>query len=101
MRSARAGKTSATVTNVPSPSRIGSTSKRPTCKGSVIERLPPREALVDPVPEGDLRLAHMPAQENVLAVAQRGEVEQPFLEALHLDTGVVEDAHAFRDSIRL
>src|SRR6185369_10775975 len=46
--------------------------------------LPPCEAVLDPVPVADLVLAELPAEKNGLAVPERGEVDQPLVEILHL-----------------
>ena len=48
------------------------------------EPLPGRETLVGAVPEPDLVLAELPAQQHVFFAALRREVEEPLLERLHL-----------------
>ena len=56
------------------------------------ERLPAREALFEPVPEGDPVLAEVPAEEDEfpgLGVLG-GEVHEATVEVLHLDTCLLE-----------
>src|SRR5437763_16119176 len=48
------------------------------------EGLPPREPVVEAVPVADLVLAEVPAEEHLLAVTERGEVDQARVEVLHL-----------------
>ena len=51
------------------------------------------------MPEGDVFLVPFPAEENFLALAQGGKIDQAALQILHLDLAAVEfhqDVAAFR-----
>jgi hypothetical protein len=65
-----------------------------------LQRFPSCEALVDAVPERDLGLADLPAEEDVCAVALRGEVEQALVEILHLDASLVDLPNALDEAVR-
>src|SRR5438105_2017276 len=54
-------------------------------RGAPLKRqlLSPGEALVDAVPVADLVLAELPAEEDLLAVAQCREVDEPTVDVLH------------------
>src|SRR3954447_17100167 len=62
----------------------------PTRESATLERLPARQAGVGPVPEGDLVLALLPAQVDLLAVADGGEVHEPALEVAQHHLAVAE-----------
>src|SRR5437763_8152648 len=49
---------------------------------SALDRLSPGEAVLVAVPEADLVLAELPAQQHVLAVPHRGEVHEARVEVL-------------------
>jgi hypothetical protein len=51
------------------------------------------------VPVRDLRLAHLPAEEDDLVAPARREVEQPLVEVLHLRAGGVDLPDAFGDPV--
>src|SRR5262245_49531902 len=63
----------------------------------VAQRLAPGEALVRSVPEGDLVLAKLPAEEDLPAVAQRGEVEEATVEVLDQDALGLDPLHDSRE----
>src|SRR5919202_3560996 len=69
------------VSSTPSATRLGSS-----------ERLAPGIARVLVVPEGDLVLALLPAEVDLLPVAQRGEVDQPAFEVAQHDLHGLEVA---------
>src|SRR4029078_3224821 len=54
------------------------------------ERFPAGEAFFEAVPERDLVLADLPAEQDFLPLAQRGEVEETAVQVLHLDTELLE-----------
>jgi hypothetical protein len=53
------------------------------------------------VPERNLGLADLPAEQDVLLPVLRRKVEQPFVEILHLHSGLVDPANAVRDPVQL
>src|SRR6266516_6764795 len=65
------------------------------------QRLPSRESLAGPVPVVNLFLAELPAEEDDLAAALGGEVQQPFLQRLHLRAYGVDALSTVRDRGRL
>src|SRR5919204_644851 len=65
------------------------------------QRLASGEAFLQPVPELDLRLAELPAQEHVLVAATRGKIQQAFLDRLDLGAGGVDPLSTLSDRIRL
>src|SRR5690242_6474088 len=58
----------------------------------ISERLAPAIARLRIVPEGDLLLALLPAEVDLVPVAQRGEVDQPALEVAQHDLHLLEIA---------
>lgn len=62
--------------------------------------LPPREPLVDAVPERDLILADVPAEEHVLTRAPRREIDEAAVEVLHKRPGLVDPCDASRNRSR-
>src|SRR5712691_4136644 len=73
---------------------------QPCPEGSIEwQGFPAGEAFVEAVPERDLRLADLPAQEDVLAAVLRREVQQTLVEILHLHARIVEAADAIRDGV--
>src|SRR4029078_13126440 len=65
------------------------------------ERFPAGEAFFEAVPERDLVLADLPAEQHFLAVAQRGEVEETAVQVLHLDAELLELLDAAGDRLAL
>src|SRR5437588_9250421 len=65
---------------------ITSRCQRATGPDFALERklLPAGEAFLEAVPVADLVLAELPAEEHLLAVPQRGEVDEAGVEVLHL-----------------
>src|SRR5581483_8789585 len=59
-----------------------------------VDRFPPREPLADSMPVRDGLLADVPAELDLLAVADRGEVEQPRVHVLHDHAELVEPLQA-------
>src|SRR5439155_12451469 len=74
---------------------------RRRARRSSVQRLATGEPLVEPVPEGDLGLADLPAEKNLLLPAPCGKVEQPLVEILDLHAGVVEPANAVGNPVDL
>src|SRR5262249_1422967 len=62
-----------------------------------IESLASCEPFFQPVPERNLVLAELPAEEDLLAVAQRGEVDEARVEVLHDRASLVDRVHATGD----
>src|SRR5579863_4603483 len=55
----------------------------------IVNRLAPREAFVDPVPESDAFFAQLPAQTHLAPLIAREEIDQANVQILD------EDAHLF------
>src|SRR4051812_31281622 len=62
-----------------------------------VDGFPAREPLVEAVPERDALLADAPAEQDLASLVERGEVEQPLVEVLHLHARLVELGHAALD----
>ena len=60
---------------------------------AIVERAAPAEAGVGLVPEADLRLALLPAQVDLAAVAQSGEVDQAAVEVAQHDLALAQLEH--------
>ena len=65
------------------------------------KRLAAGKALLDSVPEPDLRLADLPAEQHVAPAVARGEVEEPLFDVLHLHARRIERSDTFGDRIHL
>src|SRR5262245_1748824 len=70
----------------------------PDGPGSERQRATAGEAVLEAVPEADLLLAEPPAEEDLLAGALGGEVDEPLVEVLHERSELVDPAHAGGDS---
>src|SRR4051812_16223985 len=84
------------VTKLPKVSSIG--------KSSVIlegERAAAGEAVFDRVPVADLILSQTPAEQNRFAAAERGEVDEPVVDVLHLHAVRCDVVHGLREGARL
>jgi len=57
------------------------------------KRLAPREAVVDPVPEGHLRLAELPAEVDDLALSLRRKVDEAELHVLQVSAALFDLVH--------
>src|SRR4029453_11600443 len=56
----------------------------------LVERLAATEACFQVVPEGDLVLAELPAQIDLAAFQNRGEVDQPAVDVAKHDAGLLD-----------
>src|ERR1044071_8421011 len=73
-------------------------------EAGLVERqgFPAREALFEAVPEADLVLADLPAEQDFLAVRpQRREVDQAAVEILHLHPELLQQGHSSSDRLGL
>src|SRR5512133_1036922 len=98
-RSTMRARTSVTSRTQPNTSqRCQSSIRKPLAE---IERFPAREALLEAVPVGDRVLADLPAQQHLLAVPQRGEVDEATVEVLHQHAEPLQLVDRARDGLRL
>src|SRR3954469_6419944 len=75
--------------------------RAPLRRGASQQGLPGRETLVGVVPEPDLVLAQLPAEQHVFFAALRREVEEPLVERLDLSSGVIDLLCAVGDRVGL
>src|SRR5262245_20590228 len=83
-----------------------STSTRPFSTGiqpllEVVQRPSPCEPVLERMPVGDLVLAELPAEQDLLVTAERREVDEPLVRVLDLGAEPVDSVHALGDSARL
>src|SRR5207244_829675 len=76
------------------PTRVGIGGR---AGGVGLEGPSPREALFEAVPEANLILAQAPAEQDLLALSLRGEVDEPLVEVLHETARLVDPRHAACD----